>query len=94
MVSRVALVIRPVFDCARRHVGLATDDRFDSGVRSRLIKFNRAVQISVIGDGHRRHLEFRGLFHQLLHPHRSIEEGIFRMEMKVNEGTGRHPSAL
>ena len=30
MISRVALIIRPVLDRARRHVGLATDDRLDA----------------------------------------------------------------
>ena len=94
MVSRVALIIRPILDRSRRHVRLAADDRFDLRVLRRLIKFDRAVQVPVVGDRHRRHLEFRRFFHQLLHPHRSIEEGIFRVEVEVNEGIGRHPTAL
>jgi hypothetical protein len=94
MIGGIALVVRPVLDRTRGHVGLAADDWFNVGVRSGLIKFDRPVQISVIGDGHGRHFEFRGFFHKLFHPHRSIEEGIFRVEVKVNEGTRRHPSAL
>ena len=78
MIGRVALVFGPILDRARRHVGLATDDRLDPGFGRFLIKFDRAVKISVIGDRHRRHLEFRRLFHQLLHPHRAIEAANIR----------------
>ena len=94
MVSRVALIARPILDHARRHVSLAADDRFDARILRRLVKFNRAVKISVIGNCYRRHLEFGRLFHQLFRPHQAIEEGIFRVEMEVNEGIGRHSTAL
>ena len=52
------------------------------------------VQVSVVGNRHRWHLEFRRFFHQLLRPHQSVEEGIFRVEVEVNEGIGRHSTAL
>ena len=94
MIGGVALVRGPVFDRAGRHVSLAADDRFDPGVRGRLVKLNRAVKISVVGDRDRRHLEFLRLFHQLLRPHQPIEEGIFGVEMEVNESIGRHPTPL
>jgi hypothetical protein len=58
------------------------------------VKFDRAVDIPVVRDGDRRHPEFLRLFHQLLRPHQAIEEGVFRVEMEVDEGIGRHPSAL
>ena len=94
MVSRVALIIRPVLDRSRRHVRLAADDRFDTRLGRFLVKFDRPVQIPVVGDRHRGHLEFCRLFHQLLHPHRPVEEGIFRVEVEVNEGIGRHPTPV
>ena len=94
MVSRVALIARPVLDHARRHVSLAADDGLDARVLCCLVKFDRAVEIPVIGNCHRRHLEFGRLFHQLLRPHQAIEEGIFRVKMEVNEGIGRHSTAL
>ena len=94
MISRVALVIWPVLDRSRRHVGLATDDRLETRFGRFLVKFDRPVQVPVVRDGDGGHLEFRRLFHQLLHSHRSIEEGIFRVEMEVNERVGRHPTAL
>ncbi len=94
MIGRVALIIRPILDRTGRHVGLAADDRLDARLRRRLIKFDRAVQIAVIGDRDRRHPEFRRLFHQLLHPHRAIEEGVFGVQMEVNEGIGGHATAV
>jgi len=94
MVGGIALVRRPVFDRARRHVSLATDDRLYPRVGRRLVKLNRAMQIPVIGDRDRGHLEVLRLFHQLLHSHRAVEEGVFGVEMQVNEGIGRHPLAV
>ena len=94
MIRRVALVRRPIFYHARRHVGFATDDRFDARLFRFLIKFDRAVEIAMIGDGDGRHPEFLRLFHQLPHPHRAIEEGVFGVKMEVDEGIGRHPLAL
>ena len=94
MVSCVALIVRPVLDRSRGHVGFAPDDRFDSRSGRFLIKFDRPMQIAVVRDGNRGHLKFRRLFHQVLHPHRPIEEGIFRVEMEVNEGIARHSTAL
>ena len=90
MIRRVALGIRSVLDRARRHVGLAADDRLDPGGRRRLVKFDRAVQVAVVGDRDRRHLQFGRLFHQLLHPHRAIEERVLGVQVEVNEGVGGH----
>ena len=55
MIGRVALIIRPILDRTRRHVRLATDDRFDPGVLRFLVKLDRAVEVAVIGDRDRRH---------------------------------------
>ena len=93
MIGRVALRIRPILDRTRRHVGLDTDDRLDPGLRRRLIKFNRAVQVAVIGNRDRRHPHFGRLFHQLLHPHRAVEKRILGVEMEMNEGVGGHATA-
>ena len=94
MMGRVPLRTGPVLDRARRHVGLDADDRFDPGVRRRLIKFDRPVEVAVIGDRDRGHLEFRRFFHQLLHPHRAIEERILGVEVEMNEGVGGHAPSL
>ena len=90
MIGRLAHRTRPVFVRARRDVRLAADDRFDAGVLRFLVKFDRAEKIAVIGHGHRRHFEFRRFFHQLLHPHRAIEERVFGVEVEMNEGIAGH----
>ncbi len=90
MVGCVALIIRPIRDRTGRHVSLASDDRLDPRFLRFLIKFNRAVKISVIGDRDRRHPELLRFFHQLLHPNRAIEEGVFGVQMEMNEGISGH----
>ena len=94
MIGGIALVRRAIFHRARRHVSLATDDRFEAGPGRLLVKLDRSVKIPVVGDRDRRHLEFLRLSHQLFRPHQPIEEGVFGVEMEVNEGIGRHPLAL
>jgi len=74
----------------RREVGLAADDGLDPRLFRLLIKVDRPEDVAVIGHRDRRHLAALGLFHQLLDPHRPIEEGILGVQMKVNEGVGRH----
>ena len=94
MIGRVALIVRPILDRTRRHVGLATDDRLHPRILRRLVKFNRTEKISVIGYRHRWHPEFRDLFHQLRHSNRTVEERVLRMQVEMNEGVGRHPAAV
>ena len=94
MISRIALGIRPVLDRTRRHIRFHTNDRLDPGLGRRLVKFNRAMQIAMIGNCDRRHPHFGRLFHQLLHPHRAIEKRILGMEMEVNEGIRGHARPL
>jgi hypothetical protein len=79
---------------ARRKVGLASDNRFHPGARRFLVKFDRAEKIAVIGHGHGRHAEFDRFFHQLLHPHRAVEQGIFGVKVEVNERITRHQLSI
>ena len=94
MISGITLRIRPVLDRAGGHVGFHADDRLDPGLGRRLVKFNRAMQVAVIGNRDRRHLHFGRLLHQLLHPHRAIEERILGVQVEMNEGIGRHAQSL
>ena len=94
MVRRIALRSRPIGDRARGDVGLHADDRFHAGGEAGLIKFDRAVEVAVVGDGDRGHLHFGGFLHERLHPHRAVEERVFSVEMEVNELIGRHAPAL
>ncbi len=75
---------------AWRHIGLASDDWFDSGVGGFLVKFDRAKEIAVVGYGHGRHLILGRFFHQLPRPDRTVEQRIFSMEVEVNERIARH----
>src|SRR5712691_8356480 len=78
----------------RRDVGLATDDRLDSGARCFLIKFDRAKKIAVIGHRHGRHAELDRFFHQLLHSHRTVEQRVFGVKVEVNERIARHQLSI
>jgi hypothetical protein len=44
----------------------------------------------MIGNRHRWHFHFHRLVHQLSHPNRAIEKGVFGVKMKVNEGVAGH----
>ena len=55
-----------------------------------LVEFDRAIEVSVIGDGHGRHPEFHGFFHQLLHPDTPVQERVFGVQMEMNEGIAGH----
>ena len=90
VIGRIAHRCRPICDRTGRHVSFATNDRLDAGARRFLVKFDRAEEISVIGDGDRRHLEFLRFFHQLLHPHRTIQERILGVQVEMNEGITGH----
>ena len=63
-------------------------------LRRRLIKFNRSVEVAVIGNRDRRHPHCGRFFHQLLHPHRAVEERILGVEVQMNERVGGHATAL
>ena len=94
MISGVAPRPGPIFVRSGRNICLATNDRFDSRLRRFLIKFDRAKKIPVIGDRHRRHLEFRRFLHQFLHPHRAVEQRILGVQMQMNEGVAGHVESV
>ena len=77
-------------DSRRREVGLAADDRLDPRFFGLLVEIDRPENVAMIRHRHRRHLAALRLFHQVLDPHRPVEEGVFGVQMKVNEGIGRH----
>ncbi len=55
-----------VFQFGRSQIPFHADDRLDTQSFSRIVKLDRAVHDSVIGDGHRFHLEIFGLVQQLI----------------------------
>ncbi len=71
-----------------RHVRLDADDRGDPGGRRLLVEVVGAVHVAVVGHRDRRHLLPADLFEHLLQPGRSVEHGVLRMNMQVNERVG------
>ena len=47
-----------IIHSAGRHVHLASNNRFDPGLLSHLIKLDRTVHVAVVGNGDCRHTEF------------------------------------
>ena len=76
-----------------RHVRLTADDRPNSSLFRRLVKLDRTVEIAMIGNGDRRHSEFSGLSDKVFRPNRTVQQGIFRVAMQVNEGNRSHQAA-
>jgi hypothetical protein len=79
---------------AGRDVSLASDDRFDPGALRFLIKFDRSVQVAMIGNRNRRHLEFDRSSHEILHPDGTIEERVLGVKVEVNERVPGHLRSL
>ena len=90
VISRIASRSRPVFVRSRRDVRFASDNRFHAGALSFLIKLDRAMQIAVIGNRNGGHSGFGCLFHQLLHPDRSIQQRVLGVQMQMNERVAGH----
>jgi hypothetical protein len=42
----------------------------------------------LVGDRHRRHAQLAGFFDQLLDPDRAVDQGVFGVEVEVDEGGG------
>lgn len=64
---------------------------FELGLRfgRRHVKVDGSKEVPVIGEAHGRHAELLRLLHQLLDPHRAVEQRVFGVQMEMNEG-GRH----
>src|SRR5205809_852066 len=94
VIRRLAHRVRPIFVRAWRDVGFAADDRLDPGALCFLIKFDRTVKVAVIGHRDRGHFEFGRFLHQLFYSNSAVEQGIFGVEMEVNERIARHSHSL
>jgi hypothetical protein len=79
---RVALVLlAAVVD----HIDLAADDRPDALVLRRLEELDRARHRAVVGQGHRRHLELRGLPRKRRDPAGPVEDRVLGVDVQVDE---------
>ena len=75
---------------ARRHVGFATDDRFDALVARRLVEINRPVHRAVVGDGEGGELERMRPVHQPVQPAGPIEQRVLGVQVQMDEVRVRH----
>src|SRR6266545_4572441 len=79
---------------AGRNIHLATDDRFDAFVASGLIKIDRAVEHTVVGDREGGKLQFMRLVHQPVEAAGAVEQRILGVQMEVDKIRMRHEARL
>ena len=70
------------------HVELAADNGLDAGLVRLLVEFERAVHGAVVGDGHRRHVEFFGALDQVADADGAVEHGILGVDVQMDKGCG------
>ena len=75
-----ALVHAPV-----RHVGLATDDRFDARLLRFFVEINRAVHHTVIGQGQRGHAEFGGALDGFIDAVGPVQQAELAVEVQMDK---------
>ena len=71
---------------AVRDVHLAADDRLHALLLHGVVELDRAEHVAVVGDGAGRHAQLGDALGQLLGPAGAVEEGVFGVEVEVNEG--------
>ena len=79
---RVALLVRPA---VRGDVDLAADHGLDPGAARLLPELHRASHRAVIGQPDRRHLELGGPRDEVGDPARTVENGVLRVDVEVDE---------
>ena len=79
----------------RRDVRLVAENRFDADVERFLIKFERAVEVAVVGQREGRHFELFRPSEQRVQLPDAVEKRVVRVRVQVNErnraGLGRLP---
>ena len=67
-------------------VRLHADDRLELRLLGLLLELPRRVQVTMIGDRERRHLEFEGARDQIIDPVRPVEQGVLGVAVEMREG--------
>ena len=65
---------------------VGADDRLQPGALGCLVDLDQAEQVGVVGHGHRRHAGLGRCLDQRLEPDQAIDEGVFAVDTKMNEG--------
>ena len=69
----------------RRHIDLAADDRFDALIARGLIKIDRAVEHTMVGDRQGGKLQVARLVHQRVETAGAIEQRILGVQMEMDK---------
>ena len=77
--------VGPVLAVGRRDVGLAAEDELDALLLGGGVEVHRAEHVAVVGDRDRVHAELEDAGEEILHPDRSVEQAVLRVQMKVGE---------
>ena len=79
----------------RRDIRFVAENRFDADVERFLVKFERAVEVAVVGEREGRHFQLFGSREQRFELSDAVEKRVMRMRVQVNErnraGFGRLP---
>ena len=77
-----------------RDIDLATENRFDGGFFSRLIKFHGTEEVSMVRQGDGRHPEFGRFPDEPVHPDRPVQKRVFAVNMKMDKRSLGHRERL
>jgi hypothetical protein len=69
----------------RRDVRLATNNRFQSGLRCSLVELHRSIHAAVIGHRDGRHLACVRLLYRVRNPARPIEQAVLGVQVKMDK---------
>ena len=68
------------------HVGFHADDGFDAGRGAFFVKFQRAVEVAVVGEAEGGRAVLLGLLYQIRNFHQTIQERVVTVVVEVYEG--------
>ena len=74
-----------VFQRFRREINLTPENRLHIVFARRFIKLDRAVQISVVRHGQRRHAQLRCARGNVLALHRPVQRRVLGVQMQMNK---------
>src|SRR5579871_5445313 len=73
-------------------VDLAAEERLHALLPRRLVQVDRASEGAVVGEPDRWHVELGGALREIRDPARPVEDGVLRVDVKVDEGRVGHGS--
>ena len=95
MVGRFALSARGLIEpAAGRYIRFVTNNRIDPHTFAGLIEFERAVQVSVVGDRQRVHAQLFRPIYEFINRARSIEQTVVAVAMQMSKWRRRHRGTL